>query len=310
MHQALQSASGFEDLLTPSSGHFPYDFTSIFVPEGMLGKRREKTRFKMLQQLDESIRAVLAEGEVVRMVSHGLENSIIEQMFLGWMVYYLNQTAFVLTDRRLLLFQVNSRRKPKTFIKQYRLDAIQKVSFGMGRSLKVTGADGKTSAFARLPGKDGKRLAQLLQESIRPGAGVRAGKENLCPSCYHPVQGIPDTCPGCSQPFKSPRKAGFLSLLFPGLGDLYLGHVGFAVLELTGGAILWMMVMLGLMAPSPGVQPLSALGAFMTSAILLVPFLHLPDAFATWRIGCKGLVKRKASPSQNALAVPNATKWR
>lgn len=314
MHQALQSARDFEDLLAPSSSHVPYDFSSIFSPEGMLGKRREKARFNMLKQLDELIRAVLDERETVRMVSYGVENSIIEQMFLGAMVYYLNQTAFVLTDRRLLLFQINSRRKPKTFIKQYRFDAIQQVSTGMGRSLKVKGTDGKTTAFARLPGKDGKRLAKFLQESLVP-AGDRTGKENVCPSCYQPVKGIPDACPGCSQRFKSPRKAGLLSLLFPGLGDLYLGHAGFAAIELITGAFLWTAFTLSFMEPSAQTSaqtpPMSATGALLVSAMLLVPFLHLPDAFTTWRIGCKGLVARKAAAQpQNALIMPGATRWK
>lgn len=305
MHHALQSAHDFEQLLTPASGHFPYDFNSIFRPEGILGKRREKTRFNLLRQLDESIRSVLAEGETVQMVSHGLENSIFEQMFLGWMVYYLNLTAFVLTDRRLLLFQITSRHQPKTFVKQYRFGAIQAVSFGMGRSLKVTGADGKTTAFARLPGQDGKRLAVFLQGSIKAGGSIQAiSKESLCPSCHVPIQGIPEACHGCGQLFKSPVRAGFLSLLFPGVGDLYLGHYGLAAFEVIAGVLVWTVFTLDFMDASLTSAPLSMPEAFLASALLIVPFLHVPDALATWRIGCKGLVKHTRARSENALVRP------
>lgn len=308
MYKALQVARGFDDLVR-SGNEVPYDFRSIFVPEGMFARRRENARLKLLRALDERIRAVLEDGETVRLVSSGIENSFFEQMFIGWMVYYMNRTAFVLTDRRLLLLQITGRRKPATFIKQYRFDGIRNVGSGMGRTLKVTGTDGKTTAFARLPGKDGRRLAALLRESANPTPGVHAGKQNVCPACFAPISGVPDACE-CGQAFKSPRKAGLLSLVFPGLGDLYLGHYGFAAVELFAGALFWSTLVLGFIEPAPDGTQLSPAAAVLMTGIVLVPFFHIPDAFATWRIGSKGLVPRTRADAMVGLAAPGAMKWK
>ena len=316
MESALNSAASFEDLLAANVTHPHYDFTSIFQPEGMLGKRREKQRLATLRKLDEKITAILDEGETVRMVSRGLEKSLREQMFFGWIMYYMNLTAFVLTDRRLLLLQISSRGKPKHFIKQYPLDAIRAAKFSFGGSLKVTDGVGKVTAFARMPGKDGKRLAALLQESIQAQDGkfTFVAKQSLCPTCYHIVEGRPRACENCQQQFATRGKAAMLSLAFPGLGDIYLKHYGFATVEIIGVGVLWTARLLGRMSPTDGSLPMSFPQALLTSAIVMVPFIHLPDAIMTWLIAGKGLVPVGGKPANEASLqadnMPKAHEWK
>lgn len=62
--------------------------------------------------------------------------------------------------------------------------------------------------------------------------------------------GRPAACPSCRGAIKSARKAGLLSLLFPGLGDLHLG--------------------------------------LLLPAAFLVLFIHVPDALAVGSSGSRG----------------------
>lgn len=42
------------------------------------------------------------------------------------------------------------------------------------------------------------------------------------------------SCPSCEAGFKSANTATLLSLAFPGIGDFYLGHLRFALMEMSG----------------------------------------------------------------------------
>jgi hypothetical protein len=74
-----------------------------------------------------------------------------------------------------------------------------------------------------------------------------------------------------------------LSFLFPGMGDLYLGHRGFAALELTVAACFWLALLA--LALDPSLGP----GAFYLTAGLVVLFMHGADAIATRHIARGGL---------------------
>lgn len=92
----------------------------------------------------------------------------------------------------------------------------------------------------------------------------------------------PRACPHCGSAFKSARKAGLLSLLFPGLGDIYLGHWKFAIPEIAVASIIW----LGFLMPNPEI-PLTA-SEMLVGAALIVLVFHGVDAVGTWYIGRKG----------------------
>lgn len=102
----------------------------------------------------------------------------------------------------------------------------------------------------------------------------------LCPACRHSVSEAAENCPSCGHPFQpetrvivsthiwNPGIAALLSLVIPGLGQLYKGQV------IRG--ILWFLIVVG------------AYGVF--SWILFLPafFLHfLCIANAAWSGGAK-----------------------
>lgn len=144
-----------------------------------------------------------------------------------------------------------------------------------------------------MPRRDRKFIQELTctlaAELGNPGsADAFAATENLCPHCYAEVEGFPLVCGGCGKPFKSARTAGLLSLLFPGFGDVYLGHWGFGTMEVLGASLIWLSVFLPVLLPIEGQPPLSTAELGSTAALLL-GMMHGVDALFTRHIGRKGI---------------------
>ncbi len=101
------------------------------------------------------------------------------------------------------------------------------------------------------------------------------------------VRGFPERCNRCPQAFKSGRRAGWLSLAFPGLGDLYLGHRWLGTIEIFGALVAWSVVPLpfayvAFTEGTPWATPAVAAGSLFTIA-------HGLDAWITRRVGLKGI---------------------
>ena len=84
-----------------------------------------------------------------------------------------------------------------------------------------------------------------------------------------------------------------LSLLFPGLGDFYLGHRLFALVEMFGAGFLWcVLVIVPLLArgqPDPETgEPLVLGAAYWGTVAFPLSFAHIVDAFMTRHFARKG----------------------
>lgn len=285
MEASLRQARGFRDVLASATQDGPYVYTGIFSDAGFLARLLSKRKFKLLKRIDERLRPMLREGERVYYLTFGSSAAFWETYFLGWIMYYINRRAIVLTDRRILFLQIDSRNRPRELRSQVDLRAIDAIKrTGLGNTRLVL-RNGKKVVFAGLPRADRKSLEKVVarvRSELPDSSSATSGLEHLCPHCYEAVAGRPARCPHCRKGFKSARKAGLLSLLLPGLGDIYLGHWKFAILEILVAAVLW----LALLLPAPE----SALTAseMLFGAGLIVGFLHAPDAVGTWWIGRKG----------------------
>lgn len=286
MHPLLARADGFKGLLKVRSHELPYRFDTIFEDESRSDRRRSKKKFKLLRRIDDKLREVLDEGEEVRFLTRGTIFTFWESYFLGWLLYYFNKRAVVLTDRRILLLQIQWRSTPGVLASQIRYRGIEKVKAGFLGGTRVKLGDGKTVRFSGMPRSDGKFLERLVNGLTRAGFGDGAetvGKDELCPHCYAAVSlGDPD-CWSCGGTFKSPRTAGLRSLLLPGLGDFYMGHRKLATTELLFTLLIWVLVFL----PDPE-NPVSLAGALVVGAFLFV-FIHVPDAVGTWYLARRGV---------------------
>lgn len=138
-----------------------------------------------------------------------------------------------------------------------------------------------------IPRADRKWLAEIFDWFVEKleVSPASTGLEHLCPHCYETVEGRhPPACPACAVRFKLPKRAGRLSLVFPGAGELYLGHNWFAVFELIGATFVWAVLIV--MAVDPTV-PFTVMLLAKGAVVVVVPGA---DAWTTRRIARKGLI--------------------
>lgn len=286
MQSLLHRVDGFQDLLKYDEHGLPYRFETIFKDGGWRDRRASKKKLKLLRRIDEALRPVLEEGEEVRFLSHGTTHTFLEAYFMGLLLYYFNKRAIVLTDRRILLIQIHRGNRPGVLRSQVRYTAITRVKRSLFGNTVLKLQDRKKLTFLRVPKGDAKFLRSLIQRLQAAGIGRDApvaGHEHLCPHCYAVAEIGQVECDTCRGTFKSPRKAGLLSLLFPGFGDFYMGHKKLATLEMAVVGLVW----IGVFLPDPE-YPMT-LGGAVVVAVLVLLFLHVPDALGTWFLARRGV---------------------
>jgi len=300
MHPSLMLVERFEELLARPRDDTPYDYQTLFRSGGFLARRASQKKLGLLKKVDEALRAMLRPSERVVFLCHAVAHSFWESYFVGLVIYYLNRRALVLTNERIILIQIDSRRRPRDLRSQIPLGAVESLKRSGLRNVVLRLRSGARLVFVSLSRGDRKSLVELT--SAAPGMASReragSGLEHLCPHCYKVVEGHPVECPWCRGAFKSWRKAGFLSLLFPGLGDIYLGHLRFAVVETLVAAFLWLSIVLAIVAPDP-TAPIGP-SEIATSAVTLFLFMHGVDAFATFHIAKKGHYPARAPDAPGA----------
>ncbi len=285
MEDILQTAGDPSELVHISDAQLPYRFGEIFPGSA---RRLDRKRLKLLQQIDGAIRPLLAEGERVEFVSWGIEYSLAEHYFMGMWAQLVNRRALVFTERRILLLQIDSRLRLRELRSQVRYAAIEKLARGTLGYLCLVLRDGKKLTLTGIPRKDRKALRERLKQHLERSRASQPvqSRENLCPHCGVKVVGFPDQCRSCAGAFKSGSRAGWLSLMMPGLGDWYLGHRGLAAVETLGAVMMWAVI--GLTTLGPGAEAINPaeMGAF---AAVLFTVMHAPDALITRRVGRKGI---------------------
>lgn len=289
MEAVLKSVSDPSDLMNISAAATPYRFDRIFSGEGFGAKRLAKQRLKLMQQIDAEVRKILVEGEKVECVSWGIDYSLVEHYFMGIWAQLINRHALVFTSERLLFVQINSRRKPMDLRFQLRYEGIEKLARASFGRISLVLRDGKKLHLTGVPRRDRKAIKELLGAKIEANrsAPPGLGREHLCPHCGHRVMGFPESCNRCARAFKSGAKAGWLSLVFPGLGDFYLGHRMLGVIEIMGALGAWMVVWLPY-ALDDSADPMTLSDVGLFGCIVFV-FVHGVDSWITRRVGFKGI---------------------
>lgn len=286
MTELIETAQSFEELMNLGSHDMPYIFDNFFSTEGWGAKSASKKKFQLLKAIDNQVRKMLEADEKVHFITPGVEVSGGEAFFIGalWL-QYINRRALIFTNKRILLLQIDSKNKPRPLKYQIRYPAIKKISSSLG-SLKVKPQKGKTLTFSNIQKKDVKFLQNMIEDftkGLAPPPLEAAAKENLCPYCYTPVQGIPESCPKCFKRFKSPSKAFRLSLMFPGIGNLYLGNKPLGIFELIAGIVIWLVVLV------PAAEEFYEIGELLFTIVLVFVLMHGIDAIGTWFMAKKGI---------------------
>lgn len=279
MHPILLRPFELQDFQNLEHHDTPYRFEAIFRDRGWLSRRRDERRYELLRGIDEELRHSLFRGEEVCFVTWGFDASVRESWLAGWTISRLNRRAIVVTDRRVLLLHIQSGWRPGPLRAQLAHSAIEEVGRSALGHARLKLSNGHTLLLAGIPVGDRSFLRELVDGM--KGAGMELspaarGREDLCPHCSAVVVGRPEHCQSCGGRFKSPRRAGFLSFLFPGLGEWYLGHRRLAYFEMGGVGLLWTALFL------PGGGPPMSSATVVILALAILVFIHGSDAFGTW----------------------------
>jgi len=236
-------------------------------------KRRDRKRAEMLRKAEPVLQRVLSPVEVVRFATNGVRQLTWWLLTAGSMNPFANRTTLVLTDRRVLLIHTDSKQRPRMFANQLPLDRIRATT---GRNSYIFIKTGREQLmFHGVKRSEARQLRGLLEST----ASKKGGWQNLCPRCFSATDGAPISCEKCGEGFKSPKKAALRSLVFPGLGDFYLGYRKYAVLEMLGAGLLWALFLSTLV---PAVRNRGFEGALVAGPLFaLIALIHVGDALLT-----------------------------
>ena len=236
-------------------------------------KRRDRTRAEMLRKAEPVLQRALNPMEVVRFTTNGVRQLTWWLLTAGSMNPFANRTTLVLTDRRVLLIHTDSKQRPRMFANQLPLERVRSTS---GRNSYIFIRSGREQLmFHGVKRSEARQLKGLLESA----ATKKGGWQNLCPRCFTATDDAPLSCEKCGEEFKSPKKAALRSLLFPGLGDFYLGYRKYATLEIIGASLLWALFLSTLI---PAVMAKGLDGALVAAPLLaLLALIHVGDALLT-----------------------------
>lgn len=283
-----------------------YDFGTLMNGEGWFARRRAAARLRLVKKLDAKLKRVLKPGERVCFVTKGSMASMAERFFAGHAVaYHVNLRALVFTTDRVILIHVGAFSSPRALVSELAYGSIRKLRSTWSGFCEVKLANGKTHRFSGVPRADRKFLREFLAKKVPANAAAAVcahgeesdGLMHLCPHCYAALPGRPRVCVSCGGGIKAASTAALLSFGLPGLGNWYLGHRWFAVFEMIGAAMLWVVFVIRPLREELSHNDGQPLGAgFWAFFIGVVAVIHVIDAVVTYNFGRKGHHPGKTPP--------------
>jgi hypothetical protein len=273
-------------------GDRPYRWSSIFPDPEKFGKKRyTKTKATWLKQIEPLLDDLLFPKEEIRFATNGIFCSFAEQYLLGWMASFINRTAFLFTNYRIIMIHVDSKNRPLQMKWHIPYDQVKKFKTGGLSAAVVFKLKDKTSfTFSNVPTPDRKALKAFIDEMAKRVAKEEFWipfsqcRDNLCTTCFLPVPRKTYICPNCQETFIEPKKPALMSLCLPCLGDFYLGHRGLGAMEAIG----YLVFIVAFVAASVEGDSEGIIGLIIAIAIM-----HSMDAALTLHMAKKGLVPRR-----------------
>jgi hypothetical protein len=247
---------------------------------GVAGVRRKQT--------EAALKRLIREGMIDLLLGEQMERVALAQR--GTSAYDL--ALLIFTDKRLLVYQLNWNRV--TNIEQVPFEAIMQTKLPAGRPLELVQrmevmitVNGKHQPLTYYYFK--ADFLRLLCQEFEQRKGKVSGLPytRLCLTCRQPLQ---DTyCVTCATRLAPNRQALWLSLLFPGLGQLRNG-------ELQKGLVFIVMAVVFLMVGYLGIKgwffegaDLSIRDKFNLSALMvLAPICYVANIVDAYRSSIRG----------------------
>lgn len=192
--------------------------------KGVYKKGLEKRQTRLLQKVS-FIKPFLAEDEEIHLVSTGCSPiTVLEQLLMGWIVFYVKRSLFVFTNKRVFHIPSKTDFSYKNSVAQMAYADCKSIKL-KGRSLVVEYADGKKEKFYYMAARERKKIkAMFTGMSFSDYQAKTEKRVHLCPRCTEKLEENRYDCPNCQLEFKNKEKARKISILFPGGGYFYTGH--------------------------------------------------------------------------------------
>ena|GEM_PF-223380 len=171
--------------------------------------------------------------------------SFLEQWTSGWVIYYLKRCVLIFTNKRILHIPTKHNFTPRHSVSQIRYGDIEefKLSGFLGRVLKIEYKSGKKEKFYYVKSREFKKLKTLEHLFMKDQPSHVRERHFLCPRCITPLVKDVFSCPNCHLEFKNMNDAIRISILFPGGGYFYTGHLFLGILDaITEGALLLKLI--------------------------------------------------------------------
>ncbi len=241
--------------------------TAYTSHNGKQSRGIRKRTDKAIDKLQGILGKVLEPGETILYVALGqAPATTFEQMTLGWSLQYITKTVLVLTNRRLLHFQVNRnldwKRRLRTLHWGDLAEATVKGSL-LNRTLELKYRSGKKETYWGLRFGDAKKIKVLLAVLLPANLGGATSAQamlSLCPNCLAGLTPQVYQCSRCFLSFRDEKTMVRRSLLIPGGGYFYAGERFLGICDFIAEAyisiwlLIWVLVAFGVM-PEPELKP-------------------------------------------------------
>lgn len=283
----------------------PYHLRNLFpVLTGWFINGTIKNKANLIRALEPRLEELLKPGEEVLYIARGVRNSFAETFFMGalW-ANLLNQTAFILTNARLLMIRTNMKGTPQHNFWVIYYSEIEKFKGSWSGSMELKLKDGRSMTFSGLPKPDRKSMSDIFEAALRDyrergfEPTTTQSMETLCAHCYETVPKDEFTCEACGATFWKPSELALRSLIFPSWGDFLMGHTTLACFELLG----YVVGIVFLIIPTI-LTMMSGRGHTVAAGVIVLVvyffFAHVVDAIVTFFVARKGLNPRTGSTSE------------
>lgn len=288
----------FPELTVPA--YSKCNLTEILTPnkKGGYKTRRNKFKVKILKAVGHMLNKVLVQDEQILRVAQGVAYFPSEIFFgNGILTMMSNYYAILVTNRRLIFININSRTTKQTlYIMQLPYENIKKATFGTIFSrIMFKSVKGKNRTFTYMKRYLVKELKEFIPNKIanvQTVSKAEAQPANICPACFLPTEAVNNTCPYCEAKFKTPFGGFIRSLILPGWGDIYLGHKGLGTFELIGSLVVWGVIVAMVMGSLGTGQNVDLTSSLIIGGVILL-FYNVSDAIFTYFMGKKGYILLK-----------------
>jgi hypothetical protein len=247
----------------------PVDTAIAFCNQKNVYKRGIEKQQKKLYKKLAFLPQFLEQGEKILFVAAGCSPvTLLEQLFTGALLTYsLKRCLFVFTDRRILHIPTRSNLLYRGSIAQILYADCCEVRIRYGK-LVAKYKNGKTEKFSSIPGKDRKKITELLKSvSFAGETSPMLERAHLCPRCTKPMLNGYYVCPHCGLKFKSKADGRRVSIIYPGGGYFYTRHYIMGILDAMGESALVFILAISVIDVFRGVP--DAMVAVIIAAFLL-----------------------------------------